>query len=42
MDQGGAFGSPGASGDFDLKAFLTKPEVILRISGWVSQYGVVT
>ena len=36
MDSGGAFSSPGAVGDFDLKAFLTKPEVILRISGWVS------
>lgn len=38
MDQGGAFGSAGASGDFDFKTFLTKPQVILRISGWVSHH----
>jgi len=37
MDQGSAFGSSGAAGDFNVKAFLTKPEVILRIFGWVSQ-----
>ena len=36
MDQGGAFGSPGATGDFNVKAFVSKPEVILRITGWVS------
>lgn len=35
MDQGGAFGSPGATGDFNVKAFVSKPEVILRITGWV-------
>ena len=32
------FSSPGESGDFDVKTFLTKPQVILRISGWVSRY----
>ena len=41
MDQGSAFGSPGATGDFDVKKFLTKPEVILRLTGWVSECCVV-
>ena len=36
MDERGVFGLPGAAGDFNVKTFLTKPEVILRITGWVS------
>jgi len=42
MDQGGVFGAPGATGDFDVKKFLTKPEVILRLIGWVSTSYVVS
>lgn len=32
----GAYGSAGASGQFDLKAFFKKPQVILRMIGVVS------
>jgi hypothetical protein len=31
----GAYGSSGATGEFDPKLFVKKPQVILRIVGWV-------
>jgi hypothetical protein len=35
MENPGAFGSPGSSGDFQIVAFLKKPQVILRLLGWL-------
>jgi len=35
MDSGAVYGSGGATGEFDLRAFIYKPQVILRAVGWL-------
>jgi hypothetical protein len=35
MDSGGVYGSGGATGEFQLQAFVSKPQVILRLIGWL-------
>ena len=35
MDNAGAFGSSGATGEFQFITYIKKPQVILRFLGWV-------
>ena len=42
MDNAGAFGSSGATGEFQLMTFIKKPQVILRFLGWVSKHQIIS
>jgi hypothetical protein len=35
MESGGAYGAAGATGEFQLQKYIIKPQVILRLIGWL-------